>query len=279
MHTTIMTNGTEKGLGIFADFHTHILPGIDDGALDVEESVAMLLEERRQADLLFGENSRCIVFLTPHFKSYNQTVDEFLLNRVKAMADLRNAIETHKDPQVRRLAETVELVPGAEILVHSELESVEGLDRLFMGESNILLFEFSEGYFSSSYIQVIERLCYKYKAGPMLAHFERYASFMQREDYHALMSLNRIIFQFNTKHILPKGDKGLCKHMSSPSVDLVLKFFRYGVPMVPGSDCHDPEERKPNCINGYVNAKKFMKKAEYSRFLAGTQGLAEAIAT
>ena len=41
------------------DFHTHILPGIDDGAKDVSVSAAMLEMEKEQ-----GVNE---IVLTPHY--------------------------------------------------------------------------------------------------------------------------------------------------------------------------------------------------------------------
>lgn len=55
------------------DFHTHILPGIDDGAKDVGQSVALLnsLEEQ-------GVDT---VILTPHYYGRNKSIDKFLTNR------------------------------------------------------------------------------------------------------------------------------------------------------------------------------------------------------
>ena len=49
------------------DFHTHILPGIDDGAKDVSVSAAMLEMEKEQ-----GVNE---IVLTPHYygKFYSPT--------------------------------------------------------------------------------------------------------------------------------------------------------------------------------------------------------------
>ena len=35
------------------DFHTHILPGMDDGSKSVEESIALLQEEARQGRTWF----------------------------------------------------------------------------------------------------------------------------------------------------------------------------------------------------------------------------------
>ena len=52
------------------DLHCHILPGIDDGARDVETSIALLSMEKEQ-----GVDR--IVF-TPHFRCDDIGLDEFL---------------------------------------------------------------------------------------------------------------------------------------------------------------------------------------------------------
>lgn len=55
------------------DFHTHILPGVDDGAENIETALAMLREEAVQ-----GVNQ---VFATPHFYADEETPEAFLERR------------------------------------------------------------------------------------------------------------------------------------------------------------------------------------------------------
>ena len=55
------------------DFHTHILPGIDDGSKNIEMTEAMLEEEARQ-----GVTEICA---TPHFYAQRMSFDSFLENR------------------------------------------------------------------------------------------------------------------------------------------------------------------------------------------------------
>ena len=52
------------------DIHTHILPGMDDGASTPEESLAMLRMQREQ-----GVDT---VFLTPHFHRDRENPEHFL---------------------------------------------------------------------------------------------------------------------------------------------------------------------------------------------------------
>ena len=52
------------------DFHTHILPGIDDGSRNVEMSLRMLAAQReQQVDEIVA---------TPHFYAQKDSVEEFL---------------------------------------------------------------------------------------------------------------------------------------------------------------------------------------------------------
>ena len=55
------------------DLHTHILPGMDDGAVSVETSLEMLRMERDQ-----GVDA---VVLTPHFYRDRERPEQFLARR------------------------------------------------------------------------------------------------------------------------------------------------------------------------------------------------------
>ena len=58
------------------DFHTHILPGIDDGSSSAEESLAMLQMEKEQ-----GIDT---VVVTPHFYPQEDRPERFLKRRKEA---------------------------------------------------------------------------------------------------------------------------------------------------------------------------------------------------
>ena len=62
------------------DFHTHILPEIDDGSSSAKESLALLKMLKKQ-----GVNS---VFLTPHFYAYSSSAENFCEMQEKALKEL-----------------------------------------------------------------------------------------------------------------------------------------------------------------------------------------------
>ena len=63
------------------DFHSHILPGIDDGSRNVEESIALLRKE--------AEQGITHVIATPHFYPQHDTPERFLKRRNEAETVLR----------------------------------------------------------------------------------------------------------------------------------------------------------------------------------------------
>ena len=62
------------------DFHSHILPGIDDGCPAVDEAIKMLQMECEQ-----GVKK---IFLTPHFNAHVDFPDVFIKKRRKSFDEL-----------------------------------------------------------------------------------------------------------------------------------------------------------------------------------------------
>ena len=96
------------------DFHSHILPGIDDGSACVEDSIAMLRMEMEQ-----GINH---VVATPHFYAGHDRPEDFLARRDRAEEKLRKAMEGHPGlPQ---------LTVGAEVYYFRGMSSLDSLRKL-----------------------------------------------------------------------------------------------------------------------------------------------------
>ena len=70
------------------DFHSHILPEIDDGSASVEQSIEML---RMEAEQGIGH-----VIATPHFYAKYDTPKNFLEKRNEAEARLREEMAKHE---------------------------------------------------------------------------------------------------------------------------------------------------------------------------------------
>ena len=107
----------------FIDLHTHILPGLDDGVRNIEESKEML----RQA---WKEGIREII-ATPHFlgalkSASKEKIEESIFAVEKAMAELGFFIK---------------LYPGNEIYYHSEVEDLveQGMVNTITGSHHVLI--------------------------------------------------------------------------------------------------------------------------------------------
>ncbi|MGN0457342.1 MAG: CpsB/CapC family capsule biosynthesis tyrosine phosphatase, partial [Eubacterium sp.] len=137
--------------------HCHILPGIDDGAQDVETSLKMIARLQEQ-----GAEK---IILTPHYYSDSISLDDFLRLRDKAFNELLRALPPGSPT----------LIPGAEVYISDYLFNNSSLDELKVGSSNYILIEhaFSSDFSQRSYDRLLNLYC-DYGARPILAHIERY---------------------------------------------------------------------------------------------------------
>ena len=122
------------------DFHTHILPGMDDGAATVADSLAMLERLRDQ-----GVDTVC---LTSHFLKEEPSVEDFLRRRAVAWDALRAALP-EKHPR---------LLLGAEVQYRPGLDKMPGLHRLCLQHTNVLLLEMLFHPWSREEIDTVFRL-------------------------------------------------------------------------------------------------------------------------
>ena len=105
------------------DFHSHFLPGIDDGSDSVETSIAMLNAWYSQ-----GIKEICA---TPHFYAEHNTPERFITRRNKAFAMVQDA--TKNELQNVRL--------GAEVLFFDGISRYDGLHDLCLEGTDLLLLE------------------------------------------------------------------------------------------------------------------------------------------
>lgn len=242
------------------DFHTHILPGIDDGSRDIRTTAEMLREEKRQ-----GVET---VIATPHFYAGRMTMDGFLRRRTEAM---------ERTELLRREAEEAlpEILAGAEVFYFQGMGGSEGMARLCIGETETILIEMPFEQWTGETVRDLEGLIVRQKLNVVLAHVERYPAFQRdRRIWDRVMALP-VTPQINAGSFLRRG--GLFH------TDRVRKFcmrFLAGHPAtVLGSDCHDMKGRAPNLAQGEaeigatLGAEALREiRAEAERLLTGSCG-------
>lgn len=196
------------------DFHSHILPGLDDGSQSVEESLALLELLRKQ-----GIDT---VAATPHFYARNNSPEVFLQRRAEAWERLSPHL-TADSPQV---------LLGAEVYYFRGISRLERLPELCLN-GNVLLLEMPFSAWTSGTLEELESLLRREDISVVLAHIERYLPDQPRELWPRLQRMGAL-FQCNASFFLDWRTR----HKA-------IKMLRKGEIHLLGSDCHGIKHRPP----------------------------------
>lgn len=218
------------------DIHTHILPGIDDGASDVSVSLKMLDSENADGVEL--------VCLTPHFDSQKGNVDAFLEKRNKAYAVLCEALKDTEHP---------ELLLGAEVR-YSPMLTSQNPEKLTLGNSNYLLLELPFHHYPAHIEQIVREL-ESDGITPILAHVERYDFFRKQPDLLLSLIKAGAMGQVNMHSLTDRADKGFA-----------MACLRNSLAHFVASDAHNTTDRAPcmGLLNDAVSAEMMSKLKTYS---------------
>lgn len=225
------------------DIHTHILPGIDDGAKDKDEALVM-------AENLFLQGIITVI-CTPHFNPARMSMDTFLANRKSAF----NLISEAK----------VNLIEGSETYLHEYLFHYNDLSELCAGKTNYLLLELPfDKKWPAFVLPSIEKLRYYYDIIPIIAHVERYPQITKNIKILKYLKDLGCLIQMNADTITSKKYK-----------HLVTTYLKYDYVDVLGSDCHNMMSRPP-LISGAkeeiiqkFGTDKWSRLCENSKLIAG----------
>lgn len=205
------------------DIHTHILPGMDDGAKDVALSLAMLQMEYAQ-----GIDT---VVLTPHFYRNKETPEQFLTRRQEAFEKLECAIR--KENVI-----VPNLILGAEVAWTPNMDRWENLEQLCIGKSKNMLLELPFGPWTSNMFEQLYDLILDLQITPIFAHLERYLKYQNRSYIQKIIEMDMPI-QVSSKALLHwQSRRGALKIIKSASCCML------------GSDCHNITTRPPNLKDG-----------------------------
>ncbi len=161
------------------DMHSHIIPGIDDGAQNMEQSVALV---RAMMDLGYFK-----IITTPHIMAdYYRNTREIIERGLDGLrAELRS----------REI--DIEILAAAEYYLDETFETkLEKGNMLTMGDG-FLLFEISFVNYPQNLTDLIKKMQDKgYK--PILAHPERYPYLFESMDHYSRIKETGCYFQLNT---------------------------------------------------------------------------------
>jgi protein-tyrosine phosphatase len=220
-----------------ADMHSHILPGVDDGAANLEAALEMLWKAVKDGVM--------IQVLTPHidqqrYKNTRRSLETRFWEFHDIVMDARIPIELHLAAEIRICHEIMQMVDNDEI---PWLGS-------WNGEKTFLL-EFPQNTIPARSENLIQWLR-RERILPVIAHPER-----------------NYVFQKHPEKLIPFIDADCPLQVTAGSLvgrfgksaqKLVISLLKEGKVKVIASDCHNLRYRPPNLSLGVKAATKLVGK-------------------
>ena len=139
------------------DFHTHILPGMDDGSQATHESLQMLTLESEQ-----GAQE---ILLTPHFYAHFDKISSFLERREYSFRKLTKALNEHD------MGTPLSLRKGAEVYYFPGIGDAKQIRELTIEGTDILLLEMPFAQWTDEIYVDVKKLIEKQKLTILLVCF------------------------------------------------------------------------------------------------------------
>ena len=207
------------------DIHAHILPGIDDGAEDMYDTLEMV---RMAADSGVDK-----MIATPHCNIPGMYGNYFGREYIDRYESVVRAVREEKIP--------IEILPGMEVFSTEDLPDMI-VDRKIMplNQSRYILMEFAfdeDPEFADFILQRVVEV----GAKPVIAHAERY-EFIQ--DYP------QIAYRWFRKGYVIQANKGsFLGRFGSMAKRTADSLLRHNLIMVIASDAHSPLQRTPYMLD------------------------------
>jgi len=214
----------------FVDIHTHILPGVDDGAQDLSQSLELL----KQA---YSQGMGALI-LTPHYRGrYRNNVHQRL-----------TAIFQELCQAAGKECPDLELYLGCEVGYELDVsEKVTDGTVLSLNGTQYVLLEFQQGSFRSRIMEgVLEVLNFGYV--PIIAHAERYDAFRQHPKLADEVTQLGALIQLNADSVLGKCGLGIKRYCHKLLKARLVHFV--------ATDAHDLKDRKPELKRCYEKLRK-----------------------
>lgn len=220
------------------DFHSHILPCIDDGSSSPEESEAMLRRELSQGITR--------VVATPHFYPQHHTPLLFLQKRAEAVKLLERHLP-EKEPMP-------ELILGAEVYFFRGISESEDIKGLTIGKKKYILIEMPNPPWTEAMYQELENIHTKLGLTPIIAHVDRYIAPFRTYGIPERLEELPVYVQANASFFIRKTTSRMALRMLKQDKIHLL-----------GSDCHNMQTRLPNLGEALDVIKKRLGDEAISR--------------
>lgn len=223
------------------DFHSHILPGIDDGSASVEESIALLEMEAAQ-----GVTH---VVATPHFYAQHDSPENFLKRRAEAKALLDEELKKHPG--------FPEISLGAEVYFFHGISDSELLPELTIDNKRFILIEMPFAHWTDRMYSELEAIARQRGITPIVAHVDRYISPLNNHGIPKKLSEIPVLVQANAGSFISGGFTS----------SMMMKLLKNDRVHLIGSDCHNITSRPPKIGQAMDAIEKKLGEKAVSRIL------------
>ncbi len=230
------------------DMHSHILPGIDDGARDAEVSLRLI-----EKDLRDDVTTIC---LTPHFNFERQSIEEFLHQRAQSFEVLKAA--------VAKQGWNVNFILGAEVAFSTALAEHPDIAKLCYDGTSCMLVELPAAYLPKWTSEVLDEMQLQ-GITPLLAHVERYTYFQNEPERLFHLLDDGCYAQVNATSIV--------KHKNAQK--FIALLMKHNMVHCMGSDTHSMEKRPPML----KDASNFVQRKMGPQYLDSLNEMGVALAT
>lgn len=211
------------------DIHSHILPGIDDGAKDIETSLKMLK--------LAEASGTEIIVATPHY----------IKNRYENTYEATEVIYNKLKLEAKAAGINIEILLGQEVMLEKHsLELCKEKKLRGINCSRYMLVEFPMDKLPADALDLIYELRLQ-NITPILAHPERYMYVLEDITQINDFAEEGCLFQINTGSL--QGIFG--KKVQSAATELIS----HGMVNFIASDAHSINKRCPGLSEGFREAE------------------------
>lgn len=202
------------------DFHSHILPKMDDGPQSVADCLSML-----RRSFLQGVDA---MVSTSHFYADEEYPRDFLSRRAKAYVVLQDAMLMSPEVYPR-------IILGAEVLYFPGISEAEDIPSLFIGNARTILIEPPMTPWSDMMLDEIAQLGVNFDCIPVIAHVDRFMRYLRDDSLMDRVLQRDMLVQVNADYFLePDTAQKAMENLCAGKIQLI------------GSDCHNLSSRAPN---------------------------------
>lgn len=220
------------------DFHSHILPEVDDGSSSLAESISML-----QMQIDQGIHH---VIATPHFYAQHDSPQRFLRRRALAEARLREEMSLHDG--LPRLS------IGAEVYYFPGISDSDVLQELTIDGLQCILIEMPLPPWTDQMYRELEGIRTKQGLIPIVAHIDRYIAPFRTFHIPERVQKLPVFVQANAEFFLHKSTQRMA-----------LRMLKNGTIHLLGTDCHNLTSRSVNLQDALRVIRKHLGLEALSR--------------